>query len=124
MFRPLPLWAVWIVIPLFPISIALSELPTYYAFAAPRLQAATGRHWTPLIAAAGWHAVQHVALPVVWDWRFVTWRLLMFLPFALFVAWLIDRRRTVLPYMMTVHGLLDAQLPVFILLASLGTPVF
>ena len=112
------------VIPLFPISIALSELPTYYAYGAPRLQASSGRRGWPLVLAASWHAVQHVALPLVFDWRFVLWRLLMFLPFALFIAWLIDRRRTVLPYMMTVHGLLDAQLPVFILLASLGRPVF
>jgi hypothetical protein len=124
MFRPLPVWAAVVVIPLFPISIALTELPTYYAYGAPRLQAATGHRWWPLVLAACWHALQHVALPFVWDWRFITWRLLMFLPFALFVAWLIDRRRTVLPYMMAVHGLLDAQLPVFILMASLGTPVF
>lgn len=124
MFRPLPLWAVCVVLPLFPLSIALSEMPTYYAYAAPRLQVVSGRRWMPLIAAAGWHAVQHVTLPLIFDWRFVVWRLLMFLPFALFVAWLFDRRRSVLPYMMCVHGLLDAQLPVFILLASLGTPVF
>jgi hypothetical protein len=124
MFRPLPVWAAIVAIPLFPISIGLTELPTYYAYGAPRLQEATGRRWFPLGLAACWHAVQHVALPLVLDWRFVTWRLLMFLPFALFVAWLIDRRRTVLPYMMTVHGLLDAQLPIFILLASLGAPVF
>ena len=77
-----------------------------------------------MVAAACCHAFQHVALPLILDWRFVIWRLLMFLPFALFIAWVIDRRRTVLPYMMGAHGLLDAQLPVFILLASLGTPVF
>jgi hypothetical protein len=124
MFRPLPLWAALVVIPLFPLSIALSELPTYYAFAAPRLQAATGARVWPWVLAAGLHAVQHVALPLVFDEAFVVWRLLMFLPFALFMAWLLHRRRTVLPYMMTVHGLLDAQLPIFILLASLGRPVF
>ena len=86
MFRPLPLWAVAVVIPLFPISIALSELPTYYAYGAPRLQASSGRRGWPLVLAASWHAVQHVALPLVFDWRFVLWRLLMFLPFALFIA--------------------------------------
>lgn len=43
------------------------------------------------------------------------WRGLMFLPFALVVAFAIHRRPQLLPYLMVVHGLLDLQLPLMLL---------
>jgi membrane protease YdiL (CAAX protease family) len=42
------------------------------------------------------------------------WRFGMFLPFAVFLGYVIDRRPSLLPYMMVVHGLLDLQLPIML----------
>jgi len=114
-FRALPIWALVPTLILFPITIALVELPTYYGYIMPRIAALAGKNWPAILIAALFHAAQHCTLPLIFDWRFLTWRLLMFIPFALLAAICINRRPRLLPYMMVVHGLLDLQL-VFMLL--------
>lgn len=71
-----------------------------------------------LVAAA--LSLQHVTMPFLLDWRFGVYRALMYLPFALGVAFAIDWRRSLLPYFMGMHFLMDAQLPVFVWLVSTG----
>ncbi len=117
MFRPLPLGVILLSAVAFPVTIALSELPTYYSYAMPRLIALTGKTWPVILLVSVCHSAQHVALPLILDGNFVLWRLLMFFPFALFIAILLRWRPRLLPYLMVIHGLLDAQL-VFMLLAA------
>jgi hypothetical protein len=114
MFQPLPLWAIVTAGIAFPITIALTELPTYYAYAMPRLKLASGLGWQIILLVAFAHALQHVGLPFLFDVRFIVWRLGMFLPFAIFLAWLISRRPSLLPFLMIGHGMLDAQLAFFV----------
>ena len=59
-----------------------------------------------LIASLGL-AAQHMFLPLIFDGGFILWRLLMYLPFALFAGMLIKLRPTLLPYSMLVHALAD-----------------
>jgi hypothetical protein len=106
-FRALPLVAAWAILLVFPIVHALTELPTYFGYVMPRLQAMTGRRTLPLLLCAFVLSTQHVFLPLLFDWRFLIWRFLMFLPFALWLGWVIDRRPTVLPYLAVAHGLID-----------------
>jgi len=120
MFQALPMWVVVPLLVLFPVSIALSELPAYFGYAMPRLQVATGRPVAIWLLASAALATQHVALPLVFDWRFALWRLVMYAPFALFVGWAIWRRPTLMPYFMGIHVLLDTSVPIYVLLASLG----
>lgn len=110
MFRPLPEWAIVVVAVVFPITIALSELPNYYGYAMPRLKTMSQSGWQIVVFVAVIHAFQHVTLPLLFDTRFMLWRFGMFLPFTLFVACLINWRPSLLPYLMIVHGLLDASL--------------
>jgi hypothetical protein len=115
-FRPLPLWVIIVFSAvLFPVTIALTEIPTYYSYAMPRLNAITGRGWAMVLLAGFMHAAQHMTLPLIFDWRFLLWRLLMFLPFALFLAAVMKWRPRLLPYLMVGHGLLDAQLVLMLL---------
>jgi hypothetical protein len=46
-------------------------------------------------------------LPLVFDLRFMAWRSLMFLPFALLVAVVLHWRPRLLPYLAIVHVLMD-----------------
>lgn len=120
MFQPLPLWMVWTSLALFPLTIALTELPAYYGYAMPRIRAQVGaKWWVPLLVGIA-HALQHSTLPLVFDAPFALWRFGMFLPFAVFLGYLIDRRPSLLPYLMVVHGLLDLQLPFLLLAVSTG----
>ncbi len=81
-FRPLPLWAIGTSIVVFPITIALAELPLYFGYAMPRL----GSGWGPALLAAFFLSIQHAALPLIFDWRFIIWRASMFSLFALLLA--------------------------------------
>lgn len=110
MFRPLPGWAIIVVAVIFPITIALSELPNYYGYVMPRLKTVSDSGWRIVVLVAVVHAFQHVTLPLQFDARFMLWRFGMFLPFTLFVAWLISWRPTLLPYLMLVHGFLDSSI--------------
>ncbi len=105
--QPLPVWGLIFAAILFPITIALAELPTYFAYCMPRLEAQTGRRWLAVLLASLFLAVQHATLPLLFDGRFILWRLLMFIPFALFVGLLLRWRPQLLPYLAVVHGLLD-----------------
>ncbi len=120
MFRPLPVVGAWAILVVFPVVHALTELPTYYGYVMPRLQAMTGRTVWPALLCAFVLGAQHVFLPLLVDWRFALWRLLMFMPFALWLAYVLNRRPTALRYLAIGHYFLDIQLPVFILLASLA----
>lgn len=122
LLQKLPVWAAVLAFA-FPVTIALTELPTYYGYVMPRLQAATGSRWGVLLLVAWFGAAQHITMPLVADGRFMAWRLLMFLPFSLFWAWSLDRRPSLLPLLMGVHVLLDVSIPVMLLLAALDIPL-
>lgn len=120
MFRSLPVAGAWAILVVFPAIHALTELPTYFGYVMPRLQALTGRPTSAAVVCALVLSAQHAFLPLLLDWRFVVWRLLMFLPFALLLAWVINRRPTTLRYLAVAHYFLDFQLPVFVLLVSIA----
>jgi hypothetical protein len=105
-FKPLPIWAILPTLIIFPLTIALAEIPTYFGYVMPRLEKQIGT-WLAVLLSALALAAQHVTLPLVFDMRFILWRLLMFLPFALLLAGALRWRPRLLPYMVIYHGLMD-----------------
>lgn len=118
-FRAVPVWMAWFSLVVFPLIHGATELPTYFGYVMPRLQEVTGRRSMWIVAGLVL-AAQHVVLPLLFDWRFFVWRLLMFIPFALWVAFVTDRRPTILGYLAIGHVFLDLSLPIFVLQASLA----
>jgi hypothetical protein len=118
-FRPLPLVGAAVLVVAFPILHALAELPTYFGYVMPRLEAITGWRWRSMLVSALVLSTQHVALPLLFDWRFLAWRALLFLPFAVWIGFVLRRRPTTLPYLVIGHAVLDASLPIIVLVASL-----
>jgi len=116
--RPLPLAAAWALLVAFPVAIGLSELPVYFGYVLPRLRRHLGRRVPAILVTAAVLSLQHVTLPLVFDWRFVVWRAVMFLPFALLLAVVLDRRPRLLPYLVIVHIVLDVGAAAQVLLAS------
>ncbi len=119
LIRPLPLWAALVSILVFPVTIALTELPLYFGYLQPRLAALSGSAWVGVLASAVFLSVQHATLPLIFDPAFVAWRALMFLGFALVLGFALGKRPRLLPYLIVVHFLLDLQAAVSILLVSL-----
>jgi len=114
----LPLWAALLSLLVMPVSIAMVELPTYLGYSMQRLEALTGKRWLALLLPAFWLALQHSALPLMFDWRFILYRFLSMLPVALFVGIAYQRTRRLFP-LMIVHFLLDLMLGVSVFAMSM-----
>lgn len=71
--------------------------------------------WKAWILTSFFLALQHIAVPLIFDWHFMVWRLGMFLPFAFFVGACIKIRPRIFPYMAAIHALMDMSL-IFMLL--------
>ena len=106
LFLPLPMWA-FVMSFLFPLTIAFAELPTYFGYAMPRLEAQLKNGWVAWLIASFFLAAQHTFLPLILDGGYLLWRFGMFLPFALFTGLVIKLRPALLPYFVIVHALMD-----------------
>jgi hypothetical protein len=106
MFRPLPAWAL-ILSFLFPLTIAFSELPTYFGYCMPRLAEQIQSSWKAWLLASLVLAGQHMFLPFIPDGRYLLWRMGMYLPFALFTGLVLKFKPQLLPYFVVVHALID-----------------
>jgi len=105
--RPLPIWAVITSILLFPLSQGMVEIPTYMMYVMPRIEKGGLPRWAAILLPTLFLAAQHIAIPLVFNGRFILWRFLMFLPFALLVALVIKWRPRLLPYIAIIHVLMD-----------------
>jgi hypothetical protein len=106
LFRPLPTWA-FILSFLFPLTIWFAELPTYFGYCMPRLEAQLKNGWLAWIIASFFLAAQHMFLPFILNGGYLLWRFGMFLPFALVTGLVLKLRPTLLPYFVIVHALMD-----------------
>lgn len=123
LFQALPLFAVYPLFSLMPITQALAELPIYWGYVAPRLRASGMGRWMVIGIVGAVLSAQHMFFAFQLDWRYDLWLALKFLPFALWTGYVVDRRPTALPYLMGLHFALDASLPLLLLLASRGIPL-
>ena len=105
-FQPLPAWALVLSL-LFPVTVAFAELPTYFGYCMPRIAARLENGWLVWLIASFFLGAQHMFLPLLLDGRFMLWRLLMYMPFALFAGFFLKLRPSLLPYFMIVHALAD-----------------
>jgi hypothetical protein len=105
LFRPVPTWALVVGL-LFPATMAFAELPTYFGYTMPRLFNGKAS-WLAYVFAALFLGLQHCFLPFIGDPRYLLWRGLMYLPFALYAGLMIKLRPSLLPYFAIIHALLD-----------------
>jgi len=123
LIQPLPLAAIYPLFVLMPIIHGFAELPIYWGYVGPRLRAAGLNRWLVILLVGFVLSIQHMFFSFQLDWRYDLWLAIKFFPFALWTGILIDRRPTVLPYMMAVHILMDAMLPFLVYLVSTGRPL-
>lgn len=116
--RPLPLWVVYASILLFPITQGLAELPTYFGYVMPRFESNGMRPWLAITLPSLMLSFQHIAVPLLFDVRYILWRGLMFIPFAFFAGIVLHWRPRLLPYMVIVHVLMDMSFVAMLLGAA------
>ncbi len=113
--RPLPAWAAISSVVFFPLLQGLIEIPTYMLYTMPRLDAGGLRPWMAVGLASFWLSVQHIFAPFLLDGRFIVYRLVMFLPFAILVAIVMRARPRLMPYMAVMHALMDMSVAIMFL---------
>lgn len=93
-----PLWATMYSLLVWPIIWGIAEEITYQGYALPRLEVLTGQAWLAvLIVGFGW-ALQHIALPLMLDWRFMLWRFASSLGISIVLPIIYLRTRRLLPF--------------------------
>ena len=108
-FRPLPFWAVLVGMIVFPVTQGLVEIPTYFSYIMPQFEKKGYPVWLSLGLPALFLGVQHIAVPLLFNIDFITYRALMFLPFALLVGIIMRWRPRLLPYLAIIHVLMDVS---------------
>jgi hypothetical protein len=115
MLRPLPMWAAYASILLFPLTQGLAEGPTYFAYVMPKLEMQGMSRWLAVSLASLMLAFQHIAVPFLFDTRYLLWHGLMFIPFAFLFGILIRWRPRLLPYLAIIHVLMDVSFAAMLL---------
>ena len=123
LFQPLPILAIYPLFLLMPTTQALAELPIYWGYVSPRLRAAGMNRWLVMGIVGLVLSLQHMFFSFQLDWRYDLWLAFKFLPFALWTGFIVYRRPTSLPYLMFVHFLMDASLPLLAFMAAKGLPL-
>jgi len=105
--QPLPLWGAVTGLIFFPVLQGLVEIPTYTLYALPSLEKQGMRPLLAVIVTSTFLSGQHIFVPFIPDWRFIVYRLVMFLPFAILVTIVMRWRPRLMPYMAIIHILMD-----------------
>jgi len=114
-YRPMPHWAVYLAIIAFPLAQGLTEVPTYFGYVMPRFEMQGMKKWSAISLPALMLGLQHIAMPFLFDTRFIAWRALMFIPFAFLIGIAFHWRPRLLPYFVVVHILMNmATITVFL----------
>lgn len=114
--RPLPVWAAMLSFLAFPILQGIVEIPTYMLYVLPRLEKQGIRPWLAVTLTGFFLSAQHVFAPFIPDLRFITYRLVMFLPFAFMIAIVMRWRPRLMPYIGILHVLMNLSIAVMFLL--------
>lgn len=114
--RPLPAWAAIFSFVFFPLSQGLVEIPTYMLYVLPHLESQGLRPWLAVVLVGFFLSAQHVFAPFILNTRFITYRLVMFLPFAILIALVMRWRPRLMPYMAVIHALMDFSVAVMFLM--------
>jgi hypothetical protein len=117
--KALPVAAAAALMFLMPLAQGLTELPNYFGYCRPRIEQGSGSAALAIAVTVGMLAAQHIFAPFIPDARFLLFRGLSFLPFALVLGIGLRLRPQLLPYMMVVHFLMDVGTGWFILAAAM-----
>ena len=107
MFRPMESWLAIIMLVVFPVTITLAELATYFGYIMPRLMGGLRSKWLGVALPVLFLSLQHITLPFIPDLKFILYRGLVFLPFAALIGIALYKRPTLFPYFAILHGVMD-----------------
>ena len=114
--RPLPMWAAILSFLAFPLLQGIVEIPTYMLYVLPRLEKQDIRPLLAITLTGFFLSAQHIFAPFIPELRFITYRLVMFLPFAFLIAIVMRWRPRLMPFFAIIHVLMNMSIAVMLLL--------
>jgi membrane protease YdiL (CAAX protease family) len=104
--RTLPLWGVVYSFAAWWLISAATEETTYQGYVLPRIEALSGHSWVAVVVVVFWWTMQHCALPLVPDFKYLAFRFVAFLPGVTLLTLIYLRIRR-LPPMILAHWPMD-----------------
>jgi hypothetical protein len=117
MFQPVARWLVLLLVFAFPATIVFAELATYFGYIMPALAQGMKARWPAVLLPVLFLSLQHCTMPFIPDPRFILYRGLVFLPFALLVGLSLNKRPSLFPYLAILHGIMDMGTAIMLLRA-------
>lgn len=96
----------------------MAELATYFGYIMPRLKQNGLPAWLAIALPALMLGFQHIAVPLLFDARFILWRGFMYLPFACLTGMVMYWRPRMLPYFAIIHILMNMSFATMFLEAA------
>ena len=113
MIAPIPLWLAIINVFLLPVSTALAEDGLYLGCGVNQIR----NKYAAVLVPAFFFALQHSFIPALFDFRYIVYRFLSFLPLTIILCYNYYRKRNPLPIMVG-HAVIDVATVVQILMTS------
>jgi hypothetical protein len=107
MFGTIDKGLVYVLLIVFPVTIALAELATYFGYIMPKLKEQLKIKWLAIFLPILFLSIQHCTLPFIPDLNFIIYRSLVFLPFAVLIGISIYFRPSLFIYFAILHGIMD-----------------
>lgn len=102
LIAPIPLWLAVINVLILPISTALAEDGLYLGCGVNQIK----NKYMAIIIPALFFALQHSFIPTLFDWKYIIYRFLSFLPLTLMLCWYYHKKRNLVPIIVG-HTIID-----------------
>jgi len=120
--KPISVWVAVINMIILPLTIVFAEMPLYFGYSFNRIKDKKN-----IFFAIGYvvffYALQHCFIPLLFNWNYIFFRFLSFLPLMTVLSILYYKKRNLMP-LMVGHGILDLATGIQILLASISPEIF
>ena len=116
--QPLPIWAAILALILLPITVVYAEMPLYLGYCAPKIKEISKNETFSIIYPLFFYALQHSFIPLIFDYKHILSRFLVFVPLLIMIGIWYHKRKDLVP-LMVGHGILDTTTGIQLLMVSL-----
>lgn len=113
MIAPIPVWLAVINVVVLPVSTAFAEDGLYLGCGVNQIQ----NKWLAVVIPAFFFALQHSFIPTLFNWKYMIYRFISFLPLTVILCWYYHKKRDPVPIMVG-HAVIDAATALQILATS------
>ena len=92
LIQPIPIWIAVINTILLPVTIVFAELPLYFGYSYNRIKEQTGNKLLAMSYIIFFYALQHSFIPLLFEWKYILFRFLSFLPLLIVLGMLYNKK--------------------------------